>query len=84
MSLTTPPSLLLRADQVIDSYDDRIAGKWVEVLREVGTVRNIAVVSNATSAVAVERVNAIERAAVALGLRTQRLDLRTADDVGPS
>jgi len=62
-------------------FDDGVAGKWVEFLREVGTVRNIAVVSNATSVVAVERVNAIERAALALGLKTRRLDLRSADDV---
>lgn len=51
-------------------FDDGVAGKWVEFLREVGTVRNIAVVSNATSVVAIERVNAIERAALALGRKT--------------
>jgi putative ABC transport system substrate-binding protein len=49
--------------------DDGIAGKWVELLREVGAVSSIAVVWNPAARTAAGRVSAIERAAADLGLR---------------
>jgi putative ABC transport system substrate-binding protein len=64
-------------------FDDGLVGKWVELLRDLGTIKAIAVVWNPTAPNAVERVSAIDRAAAALGVRVHRFEIRSAGDVDP-
>ena len=63
------------------AFDDSFASKWVELLRDLGPVRSIAVIWNPASASAVGRIDVIERAAASLGLRVHRLEIRSAADV---
>jgi ABC-type uncharacterized transport system substrate-binding protein len=63
------------------AFDDSFAGKWVELLRDVGPLNSIAVVWNPASARAAGRIGVIERAAANLSLRVHRLEIRSAADV---
>ena len=62
------------------AFDDRFAGKWVELLRDIGPLSSIAVVRNPASASA-GRMGVIEEAAAKLGLRVHWLEIRSAADV---
>jgi putative ABC transport system substrate-binding protein len=63
------------------AFDDSFAGKWVELLRDMGPVSRIAVVWNPASARAGGRLDVIERAAATHGLRVHRLEIRSAADI---
>jgi putative tryptophan/tyrosine transport system substrate-binding protein len=63
------------------AFDDSFAGKWVELLRDIGPLSSIAVVWNPASASAAGRMGVIEGAAAKLGLRVHRLEIRSAVDV---
>ena len=62
------------------AFDD-FASKWVELLRDVRPIRNIAVVWNPASASAGGRLDVIERAAANHGLQVLRPEIRSAADV---
>jgi putative tryptophan/tyrosine transport system substrate-binding protein len=62
-------------------FDDGVAGKWVEFLRELGAASSLAVVWNPGARTAAERLGAIERAAADVGLRVHRLEIRSEADV---
>jgi len=63
------------------AFDDSFASKWVELLRDIGPVRNIAVVLNPAFARAGGRIDVIERAAANHGLQVLRLEIRSTADV---
>jgi len=63
------------------AFDDSFAGKWVELLRDIGAVSSIAVVWNPASPTVAGRISVIERAAANHGLRLHRLEIRSAADV---
>ena len=63
------------------AFDGSFAGKWVELLRDIGPVTSIAVVWNPASAMAAGRIEVIEQAAANHGLRVLRLEIRNAADV---
>jgi putative ABC transport system substrate-binding protein len=66
---------------VSNAFDDGIAGKWVELLRELGPASSIAVVWNPATRAAAARIGVIEMAATKLGLRVHRLEIHSAGDV---
>ena len=66
---------------VSNAFDDGIAGKWVELLRELGPASSIAVIWNPATRAAVARIGVIEMAATKLGLRVHRLEIQGAGDV---
>jgi putative ABC transport system substrate-binding protein len=63
------------------AFDDSFAGKWVELLRDIGPINSVAVVYNPASARAGWRIDVIERAAATHGVRVLRLEIRSAADV---
>lgn len=65
----------------VSAQFDGVASKWVQFLQELGVAGTIALVCNPDSSSGVERLAAIERMAVSVGLRVQRLEIRNAGDV---
>ena len=62
------------------AFDDGIAGKWVELLREIATSSTIAVVSNPGASTVAGRLSVVERSAANVGFRVQQHDIRTPAD----
>lgn len=65
----------------VSALFDGVASKWVQFIQELGGTGTIALVCNPDSGSAVERLAAIERTAAGVGLRVQRLEIRSASDV---
>jgi putative ABC transport system substrate-binding protein len=61
---------------VSNAFDDGIAGKWVELLRELGPTTSIAVVWNPATRAADARIGVIETTATKHGLRVHRVAIQ--------
>jgi putative ABC transport system substrate-binding protein len=62
------------------AFDDGIAGKWLELLREVRAVAKVGVVWNPATLTAIPRIKEIERAAATFGVVVHQFAISRSED----